>query len=240
MLFFGIVGIELILILFIAPAFTAGAITGERERQTYDLLQTTLLSKATFVIGKLESALGYIVLLPAQRHPAAKSGLSVWRHQRGGDRHVGAAAAGDGGAARHGRHLLFGGAAPDADRQRAGLWRGARRDVHCARGHLDRRQHPQRPALYPPGALPSPPMEALLRYIDLLLISINPAAAGITAQTLLVNQDVLAFYTYTLRSDGSTIPMVSPWLLFTVIYLSTSAVLIALTIRKANQDTEDL
>ncbi|NJO84023.1 MAG: hypothetical protein HC828_15375, partial [Blastochloris sp.] len=62
-LFMGVVGIELLLIIFIAPAFTAGAITGERERQTYDLLQTTLLSSPSFVIGKLESALGYIVLL---------------------------------------------------------------------------------------------------------------------------------------------------------------------------------
>ena len=62
-LFLGVVGIELLLIIFIAPAFTAGAITGERERQTYDLLQTTLLATPSFVIGKLESALGYILLL---------------------------------------------------------------------------------------------------------------------------------------------------------------------------------
>src|SRR5690606_3841136 len=58
-----IFGIELLLIVFIAPAFTAGAITGERERQTYDLLKTTLLASPSFVIGKLESALGYILLL---------------------------------------------------------------------------------------------------------------------------------------------------------------------------------
>src|SRR5579871_2560173 len=62
-LFLGVVGIELLLIVFIAPAFTAGAITGERERQTYDLLQTTLLATPSFVTGKLESALGYILLL---------------------------------------------------------------------------------------------------------------------------------------------------------------------------------
>src|SRR5690606_6475388 len=62
-LFIGLVGIELLLIIFIAPAFTAGAITGERERQTYDLLRTTLLASPSFVIGKLESALSYIVLL---------------------------------------------------------------------------------------------------------------------------------------------------------------------------------
>ncbi len=60
-LFLGVVGIELLLIIFIAPAFTSGAITGERERQTYDLLQTTLLTTPSFVIGKLESALGYIL-----------------------------------------------------------------------------------------------------------------------------------------------------------------------------------
>ena len=34
-LFIGIVGVELFLVTFIAPTFTAGAISGERERQTY-------------------------------------------------------------------------------------------------------------------------------------------------------------------------------------------------------------
>ena len=37
--------------------------TGERERQTYDLLKITLLPRPTFLVGKLESALGFIVLL---------------------------------------------------------------------------------------------------------------------------------------------------------------------------------
>ncbi|MFN8375727.1 MAG: hypothetical protein U0694_23005 [Anaerolineae bacterium] len=63
LLFAGIVGIELLLIIFIAPSFTAGSITGERERKTYDLLQTTLMSSPMFVIGKLESALSYVLLL---------------------------------------------------------------------------------------------------------------------------------------------------------------------------------
>ncbi len=63
LLFIGVLFIELMLIIFIVPALTAGAITSERERKTYDLLQTTLISKATFVVGKMQSALGYIVLL---------------------------------------------------------------------------------------------------------------------------------------------------------------------------------
>lgn len=63
LLFFGVVGVELLLIVFIVPALTAGSITGERERKTYDLLQTTLLSAPAFIVGKMESALGYIVLI---------------------------------------------------------------------------------------------------------------------------------------------------------------------------------
>ena len=62
-LFFGIVGIELFLVTFIAPAFTAGAISGERERQTYDLLKTTLLPARALIVGKMTSALSYVFLL---------------------------------------------------------------------------------------------------------------------------------------------------------------------------------
>ncbi|HVO42193.1 MAG TPA: hypothetical protein VMT34_06210, partial [Aggregatilineales bacterium] len=62
-LFIGVVGMELFLVTFIAPSFTASAITGERERQTYDLLRTTTLRASSLVIGKLTSALSYVMLL---------------------------------------------------------------------------------------------------------------------------------------------------------------------------------
>ena len=61
--FGGILGLQLVLVVFITPAFTAGAISGERERQTYDLLRTTLLPARALVSGKLISALAYVVLL---------------------------------------------------------------------------------------------------------------------------------------------------------------------------------
>jgi ABC-2 type transport system permease protein len=61
--FGAVVGIELLLVCFIAPAFTAGSISGEREHQTYDLLRTTLLTASQLVLGKLASALSYILLL---------------------------------------------------------------------------------------------------------------------------------------------------------------------------------
>lgn len=62
-IFFGLIFIQGTLVIFIAPAFTSGAISGEKERQTYELLRTTLLSPASFVAGKLISALSYVFLL---------------------------------------------------------------------------------------------------------------------------------------------------------------------------------
>ncbi len=62
-LFGGVVAIEMLLVAFIAPAFTSGAISGEREHQTYDLLRTTLLPPRSFVLGKLLSAMSYVLLL---------------------------------------------------------------------------------------------------------------------------------------------------------------------------------
>lgn len=58
-----VVLLELLLLSFIAPGLTAGAITSERERQTFDLLRTTLLSARSLVLGKLGSAFGYLFLL---------------------------------------------------------------------------------------------------------------------------------------------------------------------------------
>ncbi len=55
--------IEIFMVTFITPAFTAGAISGERERQTYEVLRTTLLSARKLVFGKLSSALTYVFLL---------------------------------------------------------------------------------------------------------------------------------------------------------------------------------
>jgi ABC-type transport system involved in multi-copper enzyme maturation permease subunit len=67
--FFSVVGFELLLVCFIGPAFTAGAISIERERQTFDLLRTTLLSAASLVVGKLTSALSYILILLVAAFP---------------------------------------------------------------------------------------------------------------------------------------------------------------------------
>ena len=62
-LFTGLLLVETLLVAVLAPAFTTGAISLEREKQTLDLLVTTPLSSLGLVIGKLGSALAYVFLL---------------------------------------------------------------------------------------------------------------------------------------------------------------------------------
>jgi ABC-2 type transport system permease protein len=54
---------QLMLVAFLAPAFTTGAISLEREKATLDLLITTPLRPGAIVVGKLLSALAFVVLL---------------------------------------------------------------------------------------------------------------------------------------------------------------------------------
>lgn len=53
----------LALLLFMVPGLTAGAVTGERERQTLVPLQMTLMSPVNIIVGKLAAALAFLVLL---------------------------------------------------------------------------------------------------------------------------------------------------------------------------------
>lgn len=54
---------QLMLVSFVTPAFTAGVISGERERQTLDLLICTRLSAISIVLNKLLASIAYILLL---------------------------------------------------------------------------------------------------------------------------------------------------------------------------------
>ncbi|MGI6705249.1 MAG: ABC transporter permease [Clostridia bacterium] len=54
---------QFFLIVFITPAQTSGAISGERERQTLDLLLCTKMRPLSIVLGKLVSSISFIVLM---------------------------------------------------------------------------------------------------------------------------------------------------------------------------------
>gem|GEM_PF-776062 len=67
--FGALVLVETLLVVFLAPAFTAGAISLEREKQTLDMLTATPISSLAIVVGKLLSALAYVFLLIAASIP---------------------------------------------------------------------------------------------------------------------------------------------------------------------------
>lgn len=62
-LFLVIAAVALIEVCVITPALTAGSIAGEKERQTYDLLISSLLSPWQIVWGKLGAALAFALLM---------------------------------------------------------------------------------------------------------------------------------------------------------------------------------
>lgn len=61
--FESVVLIMTILVLFFVPGLTAGAVAGERERQTLAPLQVTLLRPRSILIGKTVAAMAYLMLL---------------------------------------------------------------------------------------------------------------------------------------------------------------------------------
>ena len=70
-IFAGVLLIETLVVVALAPAYTAGAISGEREKQTYDLLAVTPISSLSLVTGKLLSGLSYLGLVVVASFPIA-------------------------------------------------------------------------------------------------------------------------------------------------------------------------
>jgi len=62
-LFAGLVFIELMIIAAITPSVTAMAISGEKEKQTYEMLLATPLSPSNILWGKLIAAMSYVFLI---------------------------------------------------------------------------------------------------------------------------------------------------------------------------------
>lgn len=71
MLFTGLAFMELMIIAAITPSITAGEISGEKEKQTYEMLLTTPLSPSKILWGKLVASLSYVFLLVFAAVPMA-------------------------------------------------------------------------------------------------------------------------------------------------------------------------
>lgn len=68
-IFVSLLMLETLLVAFLAPMATAGAISLEREKQTLEMLAATPITSAAIVLGKLLSALIYVWLLIAASIP---------------------------------------------------------------------------------------------------------------------------------------------------------------------------
>jgi ABC-type transport system involved in multi-copper enzyme maturation permease subunit len=68
--------IQIFLVLILSPAYAASAITIEKERETFDVMQTTLLTSWDIVSGKVFSGFSYAVLLVMSSLPLLS--LSFW------------------------------------------------------------------------------------------------------------------------------------------------------------------
>lgn len=232
-LFAGIVGLEMLLIIFIAPAFTAGAVTGERERKTYDLLQITLLPRPSFIIGKLESALGYIFLLLLAAIPLQSIAFlfgGVTETELIISFEILAVT-----AITFGTIGLFFSTVTDrtltASVRAYSLALGILIGVPVVASLIIRYFND---ALLGQGTgfVGAPFVEAALIYLGAFLTSLNPFTTAIYSQQLVTTQQKIGFWTATLNSNGGTIPLVSPWISFTIIYLVVASVLIVISIRR--------
>lgn len=58
-----LIGFQFMLLVLISPSMTAGSLSGERERQTLDLLLVTNTSSLQIVLGKLLESFGFLALL---------------------------------------------------------------------------------------------------------------------------------------------------------------------------------
>jgi len=68
--FYAFFAAQLTVALIVVPAFTAGAISGERERKTYESLYSTLLTPSAIVLAKIFASAGYVVILLLSTAPA--------------------------------------------------------------------------------------------------------------------------------------------------------------------------
>lgn len=226
-IFWTIGGVELLMVCFIAPALTAGAITAERERQTFDLLRITLLSPKALITGKLLTSFSYILLLllvalPLQSLAYLLGGVAIEEvllaflilvitalfYSSLGlffssflKRTLASTVLAYAGAII----LVFG--IPALILSIVGLGN----------------------SLFNNYSSPITNMEFLLLSGFWLLISINPFATAITTEVILLqNQSIL--YTTIPLTNGRIFYIISPWTSYTLFYLVASLILIRLSI----------
>lgn len=234
-IFAAILGVQVILVAFIGPAFTAAAISGERERQTFDLLRTTLLSAESFVLGKLISSLSYILLLVAVSIPLQSLAFLL------------------GGLS--GTELVLSQALvliAAVTYALYGLWCSA-----AMRSTLTATVATFAGTLFITFGIPllafiglfffstvnttststlmapDPTLEIVLTYLGLILAALNLPATLIVSEAFLLNEDTLLGYTHFVGTQS--IWIFSPWTLFIILHLAAAVLFYVAAVRRVRR-----
>ena len=225
------VGMQLLITCFTSSSSAVGAISSERERQTFELLRTTLLPARSLVLGKLSAAVLFNLLVILSAIPIASlsfffGGVTLEEILIASIFLVVTA------IAFSTIGLFFSSLLRRTSQATAVstvvtliLLFGIPLFMLIIQGLLAT-------TVYMSSRTGTPSIEAEItrNFILWLLISISPISAGVATLALLLDNKTAWTMTLSL-SNGTSISYPSPWIAYTVIYLLLSIVLIALSVR---------
>ena len=84
------------------------------------------------------------------------------------------------------------------------------------------------------GTNTSAAFEAFLLLLGGLLICLNPFATAVATEIMLLEENT-PFYYIQYLSGGASVPVPSPWIVHTILYLAISALFISLSVRSAGR-----
>ncbi len=230
LIFGGVVAIELFLVCFIAPAFTSGAISGEKEQRTFHILRTTLLPAWRIVFGKLLSAMAYVVLLlvvavPLQSLAFLMGGVTLAEVLLSVELLLVTAVA----------YAVIGLYFSSVTQRTLGASVVTYVIVLLITIALPLAALALLSFI---GALmfaaSNPLLEALILYGFGLLACTNPIATAVLTEVVLLQNNSAFYFTQSL-SNGTSLPLVSPWVIYTILYLIISLVMVLLTVRRVRR-----
>jgi ABC-2 type transport system permease protein len=227
------VGLQLLITCFTSSSAAVGAISSERERQTFELLRTTLLPAHSLVLGKLAAAVLFNLVIILSAIPIASlsflfGGVTLEEITIASIFLIVTA------IAFSSLGLFFSSLMRRTSQATAVstvvtllLVFGLPIFTLIAQGLLSAMVYSSN-LIGTPAAISE--AEMTRNFVTWLLLSISPLTAGVTTlATLLGSQSALTM-TMTL-SNGTSVTYPAPWIAYSVIYLLLSLVLIWLSVR---------
>ncbi len=225
------VGLQLLITCFTSSSAAVGAISSERERQTFELLRTTLLSARSLVLGKLWAALLFNLLLIMSAIPVASlsflfGGVTFEEIFIAGVVLIVTA------IAFSSIGLFFSSLMRRTSQATAvstvvtlALVIGVPIVMFIIQGLLSTMVY-----MNSQNGTPSVDAEITRNVMLWLMISISPSSAGVATLTNLVDSHSALTMTFSLTTGGPLV-MPSPWISYSIFYLLFSIGLILLSIR---------